>query len=89
METSLLVARVAGITARVSQLEENVFCARMTQAFTIAHSHYDKEINLKVMSQGFTPVYEDPELDKMEKVVAPFARDLADRLKEMALPSRK
>ena len=89
VETSPLAARVAGITARVSQLEENAFCAGITQAFTVAHSHYDKEINLKVMSQGFVPVYEDPELDEMEKAVAPFARDLADRLKEMALPSRK
>ena len=41
------------------------------------------------MSQGFMPVYEDPELDEMEKAVAPFAWDLADRLKEMALPPWK
>ena len=89
METSPLVARVVGITARVSQLEENAFCAGITQAFTVAHYHYDKEINLKVMSQGFAPVYEDPELDEMEKVVTPLAWDLADRLKEVVLPSRK
>ena len=42
-----------------------------------------------MMSQGFTPVYEDPELDEMEKVVTPLAWDLADRLKEAVLPSRK
>ena len=74
VETSPLAARVAGITARVSQLEENAFRAGITQAFAVAHSHYDKEIDLKVMSEGFAPVYEDPELDEMEKVVAPFAR---------------
>ncbi|XP_066373630.1 uncharacterized protein [Miscanthus floridulus] len=72
VETSPLVARVAGIMARVGQLEEDAFHAEITQAFAVAHSHYDREINLKVMSQGFTPVYEDPELDEMEKAVAPL-----------------
>ena len=89
VETSPLAARAAGITARVGQLEESAFHAGITQAFTISHAHYEKEIHLKVMSEGFTPVYEDPELDEMEKAVAPFARDLADRLKEMVLPPRK
>jgi len=86
VETSPLAARVAGITARVSQLEENAFRAGITQAFAVAHSHYDKEIDLAVMSQGFAPVYEDPELDEMEKKVAPLAQALADRLKEEVLP---
>ena len=89
VETSPLAARAAGITARVGQLEEDAFRAEITQAFVVAHSHYDREINLKVMSQGFTPVYEDPELDEMKKVVTPVAWDLADRLKEVVLPSRK
>ena len=89
VETSPLAARAAGITARVGQLEEDAFRAGITQAFAVAHSHYDREINLKVMSQGFAPVYEDPELDEMEKAVTPLARDLADRLKEAVLPSRK
>ena len=89
METSPLAARVAGITARVSQLEENAFCAGITQAFTVAHSHYDKEINLKVMSEGFPSTYEDEELEEMEKMVAPLAKNLADNLKEMVLPSRE
>ena len=78
-----------GITARVGQLEEDAFHARITQAFAIAHSHYDWEINLEVMSQGFAPVYEDAELDEMEKVVTPLARDLANRLKESVLPPWK
>ena len=73
----------------MGQLEEDAFHARITQAFAVAHSHYDREINLEVMSQGFTPVYEDAELDKMEKVVTPLARNLANRLKEEVLPSRK
>jgi len=36
-----LAARAMGITARVGQLEEDAFHARITQAFVVAHSHYD------------------------------------------------
>ena len=89
METSPLAARVAGITARVGQLEESAFHAGITQAFTVAHAHYGKEINLKVMSEGFPSTYEDEELEEMEKMVAPLAKNLADNLKEMVLPPRK
>ena len=35
-----LATRAAGITARVGQLEESAFCLGITQAFTVAHSHY-------------------------------------------------
>ena len=87
--SSSLVARAAGITAWVGQLEEDAFHAGITQAFTVARSHYDWEINLEVMSQGFTPVYEDAEQDEMEKAVTPLARNLANRLKETVLPPRK
>ena len=87
--TNSLTTRATGITARVSQLEEDAFYVGITQAFVVAHSHYDREINLEVMSQGFTPVYEDAKLGKMEKAVTPLARNLAKRLKEMVLPSRK
>ena len=83
------MARAAGITTRVGQLEEDAFHAGITQAFAIAHSHYDWEINLEVMSLGFTPVYEDPELDEIEKVVTTHARNLANMLKETVLPLRK
>ena len=89
METSSLVARAVGITARVGQLEEDAFHAEITQAFAVARSHYDQEINLEVMRQGFAPIYEDAELDKMEKAVTPLARNLANRLKETVLPPRK
>ena len=83
------MAHATGITARVGQLEEDTFHTRITQAFAIARSHYDREINLEVMSQGFMPVYEDAELDEMEKAVAPLAQNLVNRLKEEVLPSRK
>ena len=89
VETSPLAARVVGITAQVGQLEESAFHAGITQAFTVAHAHYGKEINLKVMSEGFPSTYEDEELEEMEKMVAPLAKNLADSLKEMVLPSRE
>ena len=41
------------------------------------------------MSEGFPSTYEDEELEEMEKVVAPLARNLADNLKEMVLSPRK
>ena len=87
--TSSLAARAAGITAQVGQLEESAFHAGITQAFTVAHSHYEKEVNLAVMSEGFLPTYEDTELDAIEKAVAPLAKKLVDNLKEMVLPPRK
>ena len=71
--SSSLAARATGITVRVGQLEEDAFHARITQAFVVARSHYDQEINLEVMSHGFAPIYDDDELDKMEKAVAPLA----------------
>ena len=87
--TSSLTTRAAGITARVGQLEEDAFHAGITQAFIVARSHYDREINLEVMSQGFAPSYEDSELDEIKMVVTPIARNLANRLKDMVLPLRK
>ena len=87
--TSSLAARAMGITVWVGQLKEDAFHAGITQAFAAARSHYDREINLEVMSQGFAPIYEDAELDEMEKAVTPLARNLADRLKEEVLPSQK
>ena len=87
--TSSLPTCATGIMARVGQLEEDAFHARITQSFTIARSHYDREINLEVMSLGFALGYEDSELDEIEKAMTPLAWNLANRLKEMVLPSRK
>ena len=89
VQTSSLVVHAAGITARVGQLEEDACHTGITQAFAVARSHYDREINLEVMSQGFAPIHEGAELDEMEKTVTPLARNLADRLKEEVLPSWK
>ena len=41
------------------------------------------------MSLGFTPGYENSEMDEIEKAVTPIARNLANRLKDMVLPLRK
>ena len=88
-ETGSLAARVVDITARVHQLEENAFHAGISQAFAIACSHYDQEINLEAMSLGFAPGYENSELDEIEKAVTPIARNLENRPKDMVLPPRK
>lgn len=88
-ETSSLATHAADITARVGQLEKNAFHAGINQAFTVARSHYDQEINLEVMSLGFAPGYDNSELDEIEKVVTPIAQNLANRLKCIVLPSRK
>ena len=73
-ETGSLMARAIDILARVRQLEENAFHAGITQAFVVARSHYDREINLEVMSLGFAPSYEISELDEIEKAVTPIVR---------------
>ena len=87
--TDSLTARAVDITTRVCQLEENAFHIGITQAFAVAHSHYDQEVDLEVMSLGFAPGYENSELDEIEKAVTPIARNLVNRLKDMVLPSRK
>ena len=89
METSSLAARAMAITAWVGQLEEDAFHTGITQAFTVARSHYDQEINLEVMSLGFAPGYKNSELDEIEKAVTPVAWNLADRMKDIVLPPRK
>ena len=88
-ETGSLAARVVDIMAWVHQLEENAFHAGITQAFVVARSHYDWEIDLEIMSLGFVPGYEASELDEIEKAVTPIARNLADMLKDIVLPPRK
>ena len=41
---------------------------------------------METMSLGFAPSYEASELDKIEKAVAPVARNLADKIEEIVLP---
>ena len=80
-EIGSLAAHAVDITAWVRQLEENAFHARITQAFAVARSHYDQEINLEAMSLGFAPGYANSELDEIERVVTPITWNPANRLK--------
>ena len=86
--TSSLAARAIEIMARVHQLERNVLCARVNQAFAIACSHYANNIDLEMMSLGFAPGYKAHELEEMETVVAPLLWDLADKIEDIVLPRR-
>ena len=40
------------------------------------------------MNLGFTPGYKASELDEIEKVVAPVAQNLADKVEDIVLPQR-
>ena len=61
------------IMARVPQLERNALHTGVNQSFTIARSHYGDNIDLEVMSHGYTPGYEVHELEEMEKAVTPLS----------------
>jgi hypothetical protein len=45
-----------------------------------------ESINLEVMSQGYTPGYEDEELEKIEDDVARLSKDLANKIADTVLP---
>ena len=84
--TSSLVAYAIDITAWVCYLEKEGFHLGIIQAFAIAHSHYDDNINLEAMSLGFAPGYEASELDEIEAAVTPLAETLASKIEDMVLP---
>ena len=62
--------------------------ATITQAFTIARSHYVDSIDLETMSLSFVPGYKASELDEIEAAVAPLTQDLANRVEDIVLPRR-
>ena len=80
------MARAVDIPARVCQLEKEAFRLGIIQAFAIARSHYDVNINLGAMSLGFMPGYELSELDEIEATVTPLAKSLARKIEDMVLP---
>ena len=45
-----------------------------------------ESIDLEAMSLSFTPGYEASKLDEIETAVTPIARNLANRIKDIALP---
>ena len=86
--TSSLVAHATDITTRVRQLEKEALRSGITQAFTIARSHYDDNIDFEAMSLGFTPGYEPSELDDIEVMVIPFVETLESKIEDMVLLER-
>ena len=87
-ESSSLMARAVDIMAQVRQHKREALRSGITQAFTIARSHYADSIDLETMSLGLAPSYEASERDEIETVVASLTRDLVDRVKEIVLPRR-
>ena len=69
-ETSSLVVRVSQILDRARALARKALYTGIHRTFAIAHSHYIN-IDLPVISEGFTPGYTDAELDEIEKEAAP------------------
>ena len=82
------MAHAVDIIARVHQLEKEAFRLGIIQAFAIACSHYDVDINLGAMSLGFAPGYEPSELDEIEAAVTPLTESLASKIEDMVLPQR-
>ena len=60
------------IMDRACEIARDALCFGIHRSFAIARSHYEN-IDLATMSQGFTPVYSDAELEDIEKEVAPLA----------------
>ena len=86
--TSSLAAHAIDITTRVRQLEKEALRSGITQAFAIAHSHYDESINLEAMSLSYAPGNEESELDEIEAAVAPLAETLSSKVEDIVLPRR-
>ena len=87
--TSSLAAHAVDIMARVRQLEKEALRSGITQAFAIARSHYDDNIDLEAMILDSALGYEASELDEIEVVVAPLAETLARKVEDIVLPQRE
>ena len=75
------------ITDQAHDMARGTLCFGVHRSFVIARSHYEN-IDLATMSQGFTPIYTDPELDDIEKEVAPLAHDLSTKIEDEINPPR-
>ena len=82
------MARAVDITVRVRLLEKEAFRLGIIQAFAIARSRYDDNINLRAMSLGFAPGFELSELDEIEAALTPLAESLVSKIEDMVLPLR-
>ena len=81
------MVRATRITDRARDMARGALCFGVHRSFAITHSHY-KNIDLAMMSQGFTPIYTDTELDVIEEEVAPLAHDLFAKIEDEIIPPR-
>ena len=81
------MVRATQITDQACDMARGVLCFGVHRLFMIARSHYEN-IDLVTMSQGFTPVYTDVELDDIKKEVAPLAHDLSAKKEDEIIPPR-
>jgi glyoxylate carboligase len=86
-EVSSLVVRSLWIMKQAREMTRHALRFGVQQSFVVARSHYEN-INLEAMGQGFTPGYEDDELDEIEKTAADPMRELADRMEGEVIPPR-
>ena len=84
-ETSSLAVRTTWITDRAHDMARGALRFGVHRSFAIAHSHYEN-INLATISQGFTPIYTDTELDDINKEVAPLVHDLSVKIEDKIIP---
>ena len=85
METSSLVVRVTQIPDWALAVVREALHTGVHRAFAIARSHYIN-IDLPVISEGFTPSYTDAELDEIEVEAELPMQGLVRKFKEDILP---
>ena len=83
----MLVVHATQIMDRAHDMARGTFRFGIHRSFMIACSHYEN-IDLATMSQGFTPIYTDTELDVIEEEVAPLAHDLSTKIEDEIVPLR-
>ena len=79
------MVRVTRITDRARDMARGTLCFGVHRSFAITHSQYEN-IDLATMSQGFTPIYTDTELDDINKEVAPLVHDLSAKIEDEIIP---
>ena len=85
VETSSFVVQVTQIPDRARTLARKALHTSVHHVFSVAHSHYI-DIDLPVISEGFTPSYTDAELDEIEVEAELLMQGLVRKFKEDILP---
>jgi hypothetical protein len=76
---SSLAVQLVNVADQARGMAKRVMHLGVQRSFVIVHSHYEN-IDLQVMSQGFTPSYDDAELNQIEEEVVPLAQVFAANL---------